>query len=64
MIIYLKHVNGIAKWFEDESCTQLHHSHKSSEIKNKVLHNEKILKSLLCKVQRLSEEIQELKNNH
>jgi len=35
MIIYSGYVNGISKWFEDGSCTQLHLNHHSSEIKER-----------------------------
>ena len=62
-IIYRGNVNGVCKWFEDESCTHLHISHKSSEIKKRMLQIEKILNSTLRKLQYLSEDVEELKNN-
>ena len=64
MIIYPGYVNGISKWFEDESCTQLHLNHLSSEIKQKLIRNEKLLKVIICKLQYLSEDVQELKKNN
>ncbi|EPA06182.1 hypothetical protein BG20_I0828 [Candidatus Nitrosarchaeum limnium BG20] len=63
MTIYYSKVNGVTKWFEDESCLQLHH-HRSSEIKKKMSHYEEIQKSILRKLQYLSEEIQQIKNNN
>ena len=61
MIIYPGYVNGISKWFEDESCTQLHLNHHSPQIKERLFQNEKKLTIIVNKLQYLSEEVQELK---